>query len=97
MVKEFYMLGKQKVDAKWFCGLVKAYNHSEKGKATRAKYVAKNRKKYILYIRAYSKKRRADSLAKGLCPHCHKNKRGAVFQICSQCREKRSKYWRAAR
>ena len=90
MVKEFYIIGNgQKVKGEYFCNIVKKYNNSPKGKATRAKYVAKNKEKMSKYNKQYQKNRRNESRRLGLCQICNKEKvreeNGIKKTLCLKC------------
>jgi len=83
--RKFYILGGRKVDAEHFCAIVKKYNASPKGQATRERYKKKHAKKHRKYNREYLKKRRELARLSKMCSRCC-CMRPEVGRICERCR-----------
>ena len=65
---------------------MKKYLRSEKGIATRKRYIAEHREDELVYHRKYSKIRRDECRKKKICIKCFKNdaEHGVLCERCSK-------------
>jgi hypothetical protein len=92
--QKHYNLGGQIVKAKAFKQYVIAYQKSDKGKLTIARWKEKNKDGIRRYMQEYNQAQKERCKVEGICTTCKTRPAENGLVSCSRCREKKIKYLR---